>query len=116
LPRSSIHVSPRDDTRRRRAVAVAAAAWTALALAIGVVWHVSDLRDTTFDAARRSLTMSAARTARMLDAWAAAREADARALAQVSGLDTGDGETSSPAAPLAPDVARRMLRVQMRAI
>src|SRR5579884_4020949 len=72
----------------------------------------------TWASARASASRAAAhasRTARMLDAWAAAREADARALAQVSGLDASDGETPGPA-PMAPDVARRMLRVQMRAI
>jgi len=102
-----IAVPPRDESSRRRAIAVSAAALGALALAIFVWWHVSDLESKTRANNNRMLSASVSRVSRMLDAWLLDREAEGAGLAEIAGAHGTDSTT------LHPSVARRILRFQM---
>lgn len=101
---------PREESRRRRAVAVTAAALAALALVAAVAWHVADLRSRTRQGVERALSTGAARAARMLDVWVAEREADASGLADIAGIHGSDSLA------IAPAIAGRILHTQMDAL
>ena len=103
-------MSPRDESRRRRAVAVALASLFVIGFAITVVYHVSSLRDEARTNATRQMAMAVSRTARALDGWMAGREADADALAQLAGLHGSDSTH------LDPKITGRILHGQMEAL
>ena len=84
-----------------------AASLAALALAIFVWWHVTDLRERTDAMNNRAVTISVARVARITDVWFAERIADANSLAEVAGLHGTDSLSISPA------VAGKLLHYQM---
>jgi PAS domain S-box-containing protein len=103
-------VSPREDSRRRRAVAVAAASLGALAFLLFIVLHVNQIRNEARNAAQRQLAGSVSRAARMLDVWIEDREADASSLAQVAGIHGSDSTAINPI------VAGKILHAQMEVL
>ena len=100
----------RDLTQRRRAVAVIGAGGIGVALLIAIAIHVSDLRSSTYAAARRRFVAGAAGAAHMVDTWMAERNDDARSLAKAVGIPASDS------AAISPHMASRLLRVQMETL
>lgn len=88
-------------------MAVSAAALGALALAMFVWWHVSDLQAKTRANYDRMLGAAVSRVSRMLDAWLLDREAEGAGLAEIAGAHGTDSTTLNPA------VAGRILHFQM---
>jgi PAS domain S-box-containing protein len=80
--------SPGHDARLPRAIA--AAAIGAIALIVGVVWHVVGVRAAARAAAERSLTGRAMAAARLVDTWFAQRGDDADELVTVAQINGGD--------------------------
>jgi PAS domain S-box-containing protein len=83
-------VSPGQESRLPRAIAIGAATLGAVALIIGVVWHVIDVRATARAAAERSMTMRALAAARLVDAWFSQRAEDADELVTIAQINGGD--------------------------